>query len=152
MFQLLEKRNLIATACCAAAGPFTLIAMYSWALSDPYFLTDSTWQWRDVVGVLTLSALSCAYGLVAAMPAATINSFLHLKLLKHGFAAPWISALSGGILGAIFGYIELSAISLDSEYMVAPVIMFPFGIAGVLTGLLYWALMIRRHWRQDSSS
>jgi hypothetical protein len=87
--------------------------------------------------------LSSAYGMIGGLPAAILNGALHSRLIKYRIDGPFVSAISGGFLGAAFGYLVVSSIDYDPKYETRLEIMYPLALAGVLIGLLYWLLVIR---------
>ena len=100
-----------------------------------------------MVGIAMVIGLSSAYGLVGGLPAAILNSILHLALVKRGIDGPLVSAISGSFFGAVFGYLVVGTVSYDPIKLE---IMYPLASAGALIGLLYRLLFIR-HYRCSKS-
>jgi len=144
-FRFFGRRNFLTLIVCAvASGPVTLMAVMLWAvISDPYFPIPTSLEARDLVGFVLLVGLSSAYGMIGGLPAAILNSALHSRLIRRGIDGPFVSAISGGFLGSVFGYLVVSSIDYDPRYEVSLEIMYPLGLAGVLIGLLYWLLAVR---------
>jgi hypothetical protein len=151
-FRFFGRRNLVAIAVCAAiAGPTTLIMVLIWsAITYPDFPVPESFGTRDIVGTAIVLCLSSAYGLVGGLPAAILNSTLHLTLVKHRRDRPFGSAVSGSFFGAVFGYVVVASISYDPRYETKLEIMYPLALAGALIGFLYWVLAVR-HYRLPRS-
>jgi ABC-type branched-subunit amino acid transport system permease subunit len=87
---------------------------------------------------LLFASLIC---LIGSVPAACVNAYILSRAANNEMDAPWFSALSGGLIGALVAML-MGAPGLNALGAL-------FAITGALMGLLHWLIAIRprRLWR-----